>query len=294
MKRRDKDRTSILLGAHFSIAGGLHNALFTAGEYGCTALQIFTKNANTWKERILDETDIRRFRAARQETGIHEISSHTSYLINLASPSPGNLQRSQQALKNEIIRSSLLEIPYVIMHPGAHLGSGEENGLRRIALAINEIFAAGPDITSRLLLETTAGQGSNLGSTFEHLARIFDMIEAKEKIGFCLDTCHLFAAGYDLRTETAYEQTMRAFDKTLGIDRLGVIHLNDSKKGLGSRVDRHEHIGEGAIGIDAFRFVMNDRRLKACPKIIETPKKNGSIDHDLANLKRLRSLLRKT
>ena len=281
----------ILLGAHFSIAGGLHNALLSASQYGCTALQIFTKNASTWKERTLSARDIEQFNMARKHSQIESICSHAAYLINLSSPDPSKLERSISALEHELIRSSQLRIPYVILHPGAHMGMGEDKGLRRIADGINIVFDRVAEATCKLLLETTAGQGSNLGYTFEQLAAISDMVEAKERSGFCLDTCHVFAAGYDLRTKSAYTNTMMAFDNALGLERLHVIHLNDSKKGLGSRVDRHEHIGEGAIGIDAFSFIMNDPRLKAIPKIIETPKEKGPLDHDRINLNRLRSLV---
>lgn len=281
----------ILLGAHFSIAGGLHKAVFTASEYGCTALQIFTKNASTWKERRLSAYDIEKFDVARKQSGIKSVCSHTSYLINLASPERSKYERSIEALQHELVRSSELSIPYVIMHPGAHMGMGEDKGLRRIAEGINTVFDRVPDTTCQVLLETTAGQGSNLGHTFEHLAAISDMVEAKDRIGFCLDTCHVFAAGYDLRTREAFDKTMKSFDRALSLKRLCVIHLNDAKKGLGSRIDRHEHIGQGAIGIDGFRFIMNDLPLKALPKILETPKEKGPVDYDHLNLKRLRSLV---
>jgi deoxyribonuclease-4 len=171
------------------------------------------------------------------------------------------------------------------------MGAGEEKGVHQIAQGINTIFDRSPSITSRLLLETTAGQGSSLGHTFEQLARISDSVEAKERVGFCFDTCHVFAAGYDLRAKQAYQKTMQSFERIIGLDRLCVVHLNDAKKGLGSRVDRHEHIGEGAIGIDAFRFVMNDPRLKTVPKILETPKKKGPVDYDHINLNLLGSLV---
>ena len=292
MKRRGQDHQIILLGAHFSIAGGLHKAVFTANRYACTALQIFTKNASTWKERILTDQDIEHFDVAREQSGVKSVCSHSSYLINLASPEESKYERSIKALEHELVRSSRLSIPYVIMHPGSHMGTGEDKGLSCIAEGINKVFEDVPDATCHLLLETTAGQGSNLGYTFEQLAHIFDGVKAKGKIGFCLDTCHVFAAGYDLRTKRAYQETMRAFDRVIGLDRLCVIHVNDAKKGLGSRVDRHEHIGEGAIGIDAFRFIMNDPRLKALPKILETPKGKGPVDYDRLNLERLRALVK--
>ncbi len=286
-----QQKRQILLGAHFSIAGGLHKAVLTASEYGCTALQIFTKNATTWKERTLSHQEVERFNEVRELTAIQSICSHTSYLINLASPEPSKYDRSLKALENELLRSSLLSIPYVIMHPGSHMGAGEDKGLQRIAQGINTIFDRSPNITCRLILEATAGQGSSLGHTFEQLARISDSVERQKRIGFCFDTCHVFAAGYDIRGKKAYQGTMQSLDRIIGIDRLCVIHLNDAKKGLAARVDRHEHIGEGKIGIDAFGFIMNDSRLKTVPKILETPKKKGSIDYDRINLNRLRALV---
>lgn len=291
MKRRSKNPRNVLLGAHFSIAGGLHKAILTASQYGCTALQIFTKNSNQWMERTLTDEDIERFSEARELTGIEIICSHTSYLINLGSPEKSKFNRSIKALKHEIVRSSQLGIPYVILHPGSHMGKGEEKGLQRVALGINRTFDATPETTCRLLLETTAGQGSNLGYTFDHLAQISELVKAEERIGFCFDTCHIFAAGYDLSTKKAYQKTMRAFNNIVGLDRLCAIHLNDAKKGLGSKRDRHEHIGKGAIGIEAFRCIMNDPRLKNVPKILETPKGKGRVDYDRINLRLLRSLV---
>lgn len=286
-----KKPEGILLGAHFSIAGGLHNAVLTASEYGCTALQMFTKNAITWEERRLSAQDVEQFDLAREKSGVESICSHAAYLINAASPDRNIYEKSQEALQLELMRSFQLGIPYVIIHPGAHMGTGEEKGLRRIARCINKAFDKVPEARCSLLLETTAGQGSNLGYTFEQLAAIYHMIEGKDMVGFCFDTCHVFAAGYDLRKRNTYEQTIREFDEVIGLKLLRVIHVNDSKKDLGSRVDRHEHIGKGAIGIDAFRFIMNDPRLKTIPKILETPKKKGLTDHDRLNLERLRALI---
>lgn len=290
-KRRNQEEQNILLGAHFSIAGGLHKALLTAQAYGCTALQIFTKNANTWKERRLSTQEIEQFHAVRNDSGVRSICTHAAYLINLASPDQRKYERSVMALEHELVRSSQLGITDVIMHPGAHMGMGEEKGLRRIADGIHRVFDHVPETPCRLLLETTAGQGSNVGYTFEQLAAIADRVDDDDRLGFCFDTCHVFAAGYDLRTKMAYTQTMKAFDKALGLERLHVMHLNDAKKGLGSRTDRHEHMGEGHIGIGAFRLIMNDPRLKAIPKILETPKEKGPVDHDRLNLERLRRLI---
>lgn len=281
-----------LLGAHFSIAKGLHDALFTAKSYGCPTLQIFTKNAHTWKEKNLSSAEIDLFEQAKIETGIKEIASHTSYLINLASPEKKKHTMSCSALKQEIIRSSKLGIPYVVLHPGSLMGSLEQEGIRRIAENINSIFAAIPSKTSRLLFETTAGQGSGVGHTFEQLAAIIDRIEAKDRIGVCIDTCHMFAAGYDIRNNRSYRKTIRALDSIIGLQHLYLIHLNDSKKGVDSRVDRHEHIGHGAIGLKAFELFMNDKRFRNIPKIIETPKGKGDDAWDQVNLELLRGLIR--
>ena len=288
---RKYSKASLLLGAHFSISNGLHNALYEAEKYGCTALQIFTKNTSTWKERTLTQEEIKRFDKAREQTGITSIASHTSYLINLATPDRIKHVMSCNALKHELIRSSLLNIPFVVLHPGAHMGKGKEAGIEKVALSINEIFTQTPDIQTRLLLETTAGQGSALGHTFEQLASIIEKIENQNRIGICLDTSHVFAAGYDFRSSESYCKATDAFDEIIGFENLYVIHLNDSKKELGSRVDRHEHIGEGYIGIKAFELLMNDMRFWDVPKIIETPKQKDGPDRDRINLNRLRSLV---
>jgi deoxyribonuclease-4 len=280
-----------ILGAHFSIAKGLHHALYEAKTYGCTALQIFTKNASTWKERTLTPEEIDRFHQARKETGVTEIVSHTAYLINLATSEREKHVLSCNALANEMIRSSKLDIPFTVLHPGAHMGRGEEKGIEKIAAGVNEIFEKTPAIKSRLLFETTAGQGSGIGYAFEQLAAILDKIENQHRCGICLDTSHIFAAGYDIRTKASYLKTMAAFDAIIGIKNLFVIHLNDSKKGLGSRVDRHEHIGEGNIGMAMFKLLMNDQRFKDIPKIIETPKHKDGFDADKMNLRRLRTLI---
>jgi len=280
-----------LLSAHFSIAKGLHNAIYAAKALDCTALQLFTKNSQTWKERSLSQEDITLFEKAREETGIKGIAAHTSYLINLASHEKQKHAMSYAALKQELIRCSRLNIPYIVLHPGAHMGKGENHGVRVIAESIKQIFAEIPKTNVRLLLETTAGQGTGIGHTFEQLAAIMDKIEDRDRVGICLDTCHIFAAGYDIRTEKSYKKTMDTFDSVIGLEYLYLIHLNDSKKDLGSRVDRHEHIGKGVIGINAFDCIMNDKRLKNVPKIIETPKGKKGECGDKVNLSRLRALL---
>lgn len=289
--RTKPDEGPCLLGAHFSIAGGLHKALYTARAYGCHTLQIFTKNAHTWKERTLLPDEVERFGRARAETGIQQIAAHTSYLINAASPDPQKRAASLRALENELLRAATLDIPYVILHPGAHMGAGEAAGIAGIAAGVNHIYAQHPDLDTTLLLETTAGQGTGIGHRFEQLAAILNRIDLPDRVGVCLDTCHIHAAGYDLRTRRAYEKTIATFDALVGLKRLFVIHFNDARKALHSRIDRHAHIGEGAIGLRAFGFFMNDARLDRIPKIIETPKHKDGQDGDVINLNRLRSLL---
>ncbi len=279
------------MGAHFSIARGLDRAVRTAAAHGCTALQIFTKNASTWKERTLLPEEIDAFKAAQRATGITHVAAHAAYLLNLASPEPGKHRMSLDALRQELERSSALGIAHVVLHPGNHMGAGEGEGIQKIIAAINGVFDACRAPGTRLLLETTAGQGSSLGGRFEHLRSILDGIFDPDRVAVCLDTSHIFAAGYDIRTREAYEKTLAAFDDIIGLDRLELIHLNDSKRKLGSRVDRHEHVGEGYIGMDAFRFIMQEPRFEAIPKIIETPKFKGALEYDRVNLDRLRALV---
>ncbi len=278
-----------LLGAHFSIAKGLHRAVEEAVSYECNTLQMFTKNATTWKEKVLSEEAVDRFHRATAEAGISLIASHTSYLINLAAVEKKKHTQSIEALHHEMTRCSRLSIPYVVIHPGAHMGRGDADGIDKIADSINRVFERLPD-PPRLLLETTAGQGTGLGHTFEQLAQIMDRIDRKDRIGVCLDTCHIFAAGYDIRTRASYRKTISTFDAVIGLDRLYLIHLNDSKRDLGSRVDRHTHIGKGAIGEDGFGFIMRDSRLHRIPKIIETEKEADGKDWDRINLACLRRL----
>ncbi|RLB78771.1 MAG: deoxyribonuclease IV [Deltaproteobacteria bacterium] len=280
----------LLLGAHFSIAKGLHQAILEAELYKCNTLQIFTKNAQTWKEKALTEKEIKKFNNTKEQTGIFQIISHSSYLINIAGPDPKKAKMSCEALKQEFIRCSQLELPFIVLHPGAHMGDGEEKGINRIIDNINQIFAATEKITTRLLLETTAGQGTGIGHTFEQLATIIEKIHDQARIGVCLDTCHIFAAGYDISYKKGYESTIKTFDDIVGLKNLFAIHLNDSKKACNTRVDRHEHIGDGCIGRDAFRLIINDSRLKNIPKILETPKLKDGKDADLINLELLRNM----
>jgi deoxyribonuclease-4 len=290
-KRAKAPAAHPLLGAHFSIAGGLEKALYTAAEYQCTAAQLFTKNASTWKERDITEEETARFAVAAEKTGIREIAAHTAYLINLAAPDAEKHAKSCAALGRELVRASQLSIPYVVLHPGAHMGTGEKRGIARIIDSINRVADSVGEIRTRLLIETTAGQGSCLGHRFEQIAQILEKVEAKEHIGACLDTCHIFAAGYDIRSAEGVARTLDIFDRTVGLRHLFLLHLNDAKKGLGSRVDRHEHIGRGKIGKAAFRAVMNDPRLRQIAKILETPKMEDGKDWDRVNLALLRSFV---
>jgi deoxyribonuclease-4 len=280
------------LGAHMSIAGGVDKALRRGREVGCDTIQLFTKNANQWRVQPLHPDAIEAFHQARQETGVRPVAAHDSYLINLASPDEGLYKRSREALWVEMERAETLGLPYVVMHPGSHRGGGEGEGLYGIARAINFLHQRGRGMRVQILLETTAGQGATLGYCFEHFARVIGMIEEDERVGVCLDTSHVFAAGYDIRTPEGYENTMKEFDRIIGLDRLRLIHLNDSKAAVGTRVDRHEHIGQGYMGLAPFRFLLQDPRLAYLPFIIETPKGRapGGEDWDCVNLRVLRGL----
>lgn len=277
-----------LLGAHVSISKGVYNAPKRGRDLGCEAIQIFSKNQMQWQAKPFTEDDINKFRENVEKYEIKDVVIHTSYLINIGSPEKEKLKKSQDALIDEFHRADQLGIPYIVLHPGSHMGKGEELGLGIIAESINYILDVTKDSNVMLLLETTAGQGSNLGYRFEHLAYLIDKTEQKERIGVCFDTCHVFAAGYDIRTKDAYEETMKKFDDTIGISNLKVFHLNDSKNDLGTRKDRHEHIGKGYIGIDGFRFLVNDERFNDRPMILETP---GGEKYYKENLEVLRSLI---
>ncbi len=278
------------LGAHMSIAGGVDKAVLRGAGIGCETIQIFTKNTNQWRAKPLGPEEISRFQEARARTGIEPIFAHTSYLINLGSPQEELWERSLASLLLEMERCAALGLPYLVMHPGAHLGAGEEAGLDRITRALNEILARTEESGVMVLLEVTAGQGSNLGWRFEHLARLLEDSFYPERLGVCFDTCHAFAAGYDLRTPEAYAKTFDEFERIIGIRQLKAVHLNDSRGELGSRLDRHEHIGLGRIGLEAFRLLLNDPRLRSLPMVLETPK-GPDMKEDVQNLATLRSLL---
>ncbi|MDF1545997.1 MAG: deoxyribonuclease IV [bacterium] len=282
----------MIFGAHESIAGGVFNAPERGKKATCDTIQMFNKSNSQWRAKKLESKEIDKYFAAIEETGVTVSTSHTAYLINIASPDPALNEKSYNALKEEMERCELLKIPNLVMHPGSHVGSGEEAGLDRIAENVNKLLTELKDNHVTLLLETTAGQGSNLGYTFEQLAYIIDRVEADEYLGVCLDTCHIFAAGYPISDPEDYQVTMKMFDDVIGLDRLRIIHMNDSKREFGSRKDRHEAIGEGFIGVEAFRNIVNDERLKNVPLILETPKEEELLE-DVENLKLLRSLVEK-
>jgi deoxyribonuclease-4 len=279
-----------LLGAHLSIAGGTPRAIRAAEELDCTALQIFVKNASRWTGPSIGDEESRHFRDLRSETRLRSVVAHGSYLINLASPDAELWRRSISAVLDELRRSEALGLDFLVLHPGSHLKTGEANGVRRVSRALNRIHQESGELRARIALETTAGQGTNLGYLFEHLRDMIAGCDSPERLGVCLDTCHIFAAGYEIREKEHYQSTMARFEEILGIRKLVVVHLNDSKRELGSRVDRHEHIGQGEIGLAAFESIMNDSRLKDVPKILETPKGEDGRE-DRRNLEKLRSLV---
>jgi deoxyribonuclease-4 len=284
-----------LIGAHMSVAGGLHKALMRGEKVGCQAIQIFTKNNNRWESKGLSKEEIVAFDQRRKETTVSPVAVHDSYLINLASPRSDVEQKSFHALLDEFERAERLSIPFLVIHPGAHLGEGESRGLSRIAEGINRIHEHTVGYNVKILLETTAGQGTNLGYRFEHLSEIIDKTVSKDRLGVCLDTCHVFAAGYDFRSLKTYRALFRTFDEIIGIKRLMLFHVNDSKKRLGSRVDRHEHIGAGTIGLQAFSRLLKDERFTNLPFLLETPKGKDKygVDLDKVNLNLLRRLREK-
>ncbi len=279
-----------LIGAHMSVAGGAVTGIERALAVRARALQIFTKNANQWKGKPISDDEAAAFRAAWAVSGLAPVVAHDSYLINLASPVPALRQQSIEALADELLRCELLGVAFLVAHPGAHVGSGVLEGCDRAAESINEARALAPTPSVILLLETVAGQGTTLGRKFEELARMRAGVARRDLVQFCLDTCHVHAAGYDLTTDRGYEETIREFDAILGLESLRVFHVNDSKNERGSHVDRHEHIGKGKIGVDAFARLMRDPRFTAVPKILETPKGADGVVMDRRNLALLRRL----
>ena len=282
---------SLLLGAHMSIAGGVHTSVDRAISIGCTALQVFTKNNNQWNGKPFTEEDITQYKKKISAAGIAPVVSHDSYLINLCATNPDILKKSREAFIDELERCEQLGIQLLNFHPGSHLGLGDEEGIKGICESLNIAHDATKGFKVKSVLEATAGQGTNVGYKFEHLRAIIDGVAHPERMAICIDTCHIFAAGYDISTEKGYEETFILFDEIVGFDRLVAFHINDSKKGLGSHVDRHEHIGKGAIGLTGFLLLMNDDRFAHIPKILETPKSND-LHEDVENMTLLKSLLK--
>ncbi len=280
-----------LLGAHMSIAGGLHKAFDRISRVRGEALQIFSKNQRQWRVPELTDAEIKDFLAAWKQWGKGPVAAHNSYLINLANPDKNKANRAVTAFADEIVRAKRLSIPYLVMHPGSHVGAGIDAGLEHLTINLDRAFDQAKEAqTVMVLLETTAGQGTGIGANFEELAYVLAHSQFSKRLGVCLDTCHVFAAGYDIRTRAGYEKTFAAFDKIIGIERLKFFHINDSKKELGSRVDRHEHIGKGEIGLEGFRLLLNDPRFVNHPMVLETPKEKD-LKEDIENIKLLKSLM---
>jgi deoxyribonuclease-4 len=286
------------IGAHMSVAGGVSRAVARARLHGCEALQIFTKNASQWKGKPLDPEEVKAFRDALDDTDIRPVVSHASYLINLATTAPGLRGQSTMAFADELERAEALGLLGVVIHPGTCTAGTEADALRLIGESIRTALQVRPGSTTMVLLEHTAGQGRTVGHRFEHLATILEHLDGAPRVGVCLDTCHLLASGYDITTEEGYRDTFEAFDRMVGLDRLRVFHGNDSKKPCGSRVDRHEHIGDGCLGVEPFRRLLRDPRFAGLPMLIETAKSRGAErpnhivadPHDERNLNTLRAL----
>ena len=287
------------LGAHLSIAGGLPRAVDRAVASKCEALQIFTKSAGQWRARPIPAEEIALFRRRVRETGIQPVVAHNSYLINIASANEALRAQSMAALGEELDRAAALGLDGLVMHPGSYTSGSEQQGLDLIADGLRVLLEARPRARTRVLLEHTAGQGTNLGHRFEHLAYIIERLKKSRRVGVCLDTCHLLTAGYDMCSDAGYDATFAEFDRLVGLDRIKVFHLNDSKKPCGSRVDRHEHIGKGCLGFGPFRRLLNDPRFAGLPMLLETPKldtpesrRRGDVDPwDARNLRTLRKLM---
>ncbi len=283
-------------GAHMSIAGGLHNAFARGQQSGCDTIQVFTRNASQWAAKPLLDTDVSAFCTAMGGCSIKPVLAHDSYLINMGTPADELWAKSRNAFKDELERTDALGIPYLVTHAGAHMGAGVDAGIRRIAQAVNEIQRERPasladgSPATMILFETTAGQGSGLCYRFDEMARLFELLDEPQRVGICFDTCHVFAAGYDLRTPETYDATMTEFDRLIGLDKLRAFHMNDSLKDVGCRIDRHAHIGQGYLGLSFFHLLVNDPRFVDRPMILETNKGEEMVE-DKENLAVLRALL---
>lgn len=281
----------ILLGAHMSNAGGVHRAVERGISIGCTTMQLFVKNNVQWEGKPLTEEDVSSYKKLLSESNIAPVMVHDTYLINLCAKDKKILKKSRVALKEELDRSERLGVEYLNFHPGAHMGQGEVEGVKLIAESLNIIHEQTRGYKVKSVIEATAGQGTVLGYRFEQLQAIIDLVQDKNRMAVCIDTCHVFAAGYDIATEKGYEQTFREFDAVVRLDRLVAFHVNDSKRECGSRVDRHIHIGQGRIGLHGFRLLMNDPRFANIPKILETPK-GPDMKEDVENMAMLRGLIK--
>jgi deoxyribonuclease-4 len=279
-------------GAHCSTAGGVWKALERGASLYCDIVQIFVKNNMQWLGRPPAPEETARFSQEWKRLGFSAVFGHAGYLVNLGAPPSDNRSKSLESLAQEITFAGALGLPFLVLHPGAHLGGGEEAGLERIVAGLDEVFRAAKESTVRVALENTAGQGSCLGNRLEHLAAIYQRVRNPERLAVCLDTAHLFAAGYDIANPKGWDKTVKHFDSLIGRNQVVAIHLNDSKTGLNSRVDRHEHIGKGKIGAEAFRRIVNDTRFKNTPGCLETPK-SADLHEDAENLATLRSLVKK-
>ncbi len=277
-----------LIGCHVSIAGGVENAPIHGGELGCEAIQIFTANQMQWRGSPISEESRSKYFEGLKKYRIRQIVTHDSYLINLGSPDPAKLAKSRKAFIDEMDRSEFLDIPYIIFHPGSHMGRGDDYALKTIAESLNYAIESRTNYKSILLLENTAGQGSNVGYKFEQLRSIIDQCSYPERLGVCFDTCHAFAAGYDVVSEEKYRETFKKFDEIIGLDRLRVFHINDSKREPGSRIDRHACLGEGLIGWEFFQRLVNDEQFNELPMILETPGGNEVFAREIEELKNFR------
>jgi deoxyribonuclease-4 len=283
-------RSDFGLGAHVSTAGGVHMAVTRAVSIGCTAMQLFVKNNMQWFAAApFGADELRAFHDHQQRDRLRTVFGHSGYMINLAATNPQFLVKSRQALEEELRRAAQLELPFLVLHPGAHMGAGIEAGLERVVESLNEVFARLDGISTRVALETTAGQGTCLGCTFEQIDFLLRRVREPDRLCVCIDTAHLFAAGYDIRTTAGTRAVFDAFDEVVGAKHLVALHLNDSKSAFGSKVDRHEHIGQGQIGLDAFRYIMNAPRFAKVPKVLETPKGKEMLE-DVQNLRTLMEL----
>jgi len=282
-----------MFGSHLSISGGMENALIEAQELGMDCVQVFTKNQRQWKVAPLKPEQVDAWHEHRASTGIEHVVSHDSYLINLASPDDAARDKSMALYREEMLRCDVLDIPWLVMHPGAHMKSGEEAGIERIVQSFDQLHAAMPKAKVITCIETTAGQGTTLGASFVQIAAIIEGVEQDHRLAVCIDTAHLLAAGYDLTSEEGAAATLEQLNDIVGLDRVKVAHLNDSKTKRGSRVDRHEHIGHGHVALEAFRTIVRHPAMRDIPKILETAKEQGPGDEawDIINLRTLRDLL---